>query len=313
MKNAVRGTGWWNMVVLLTAGLVLSGCSNERRLAKGKPLRNLPPNAILETADAAALQWDWISMKVDAEVSGPERKDSFKATVRMAKDSVIWMSLTPALGVEVVRVMLTQDSVHMFSKIPGNKFAFTGSYESISEWVGTPMSFGNVQDLLTGRPMGLNPEEDKFLSRVDEQQYALIGKYKRPVRRLVGADDRDLAPDDSLAMEASERRHERMRNRKEEEELLVKRHWFDGLTFDPVRDVFDDLYYLRTVTIEREDFVLEEHAEMPVGRWPQHIMLTLQAPEGNAEIDLEITRSKLNKPTDFPFEVPANLEFRDAF
>ena len=313
MKNAVRGTGWWNMVVLLTAGLVLSGCSNERRLAKGKPLRNLPPNAILETADAAALQWDWISMKVDAEVSGPERKDSFKATVRMAKDSVIWMSLTPALGVEVVRVMLTQDSVHMFSKIPGNKFAFTGSYESISEWVGTPMSFGNVQDLLTGRPMGLNPEEDKFLSRVDEQQYALIGKYKRPVRRLVGADDRDLAPDDSLAMEASERRHERMRNRKEEEELLVKRHWFDGLTFDPVRDVFDDLYYLRTVTIEREDFVLEEHTEMPVGRWPQHIMLTLQAPEGNAEIDLEITRSKLNKPTDFPFEVPANLEFRDAF
>lgn len=313
MKNAVRGTGWWSMVVLLTAGLVLSGCSNERRLAKGKPLRNLPPNAILETADAAALQWDWISMKVDAEVSGPERKDSFKATVRMAKDSVIWMSLTPALGVEVVRVMLTQDSVYMFSKIPGNKFAFTGSYESISEWVGTPMSFGNVQDLLTGRPMGLNPEEDKFLSRVDEQQYALIGKYKRPVRRLVGADDRDLAPDDSLAMEASERRHERMRNRKEEEELLVKRHWFDGLTFDPVRDVFDDLYYLRTVTIEREDFVLEEHAEMPVGRWPQHIMLTLQAPEGNAEIDLEITRSKLNKPTDFPFEVPANLEFRDAF
>jgi len=313
MKNAVRGTGWWNMVVLLTAGLVLSGCSNERRLAKGKPLRNLPPNAILETADAAALQWDWISMKVDAEVSGPERKDSFKATVRMAKDSVIWMSLTPALGVEVVRVMLTQDSVHMFSKIPGNKFAFTGSYESISEWVGTPMSFTNVQDLLTGRPMGLNPEEDKFLSRVDEQQYALIGKYKRPVRRLVGADDRDLAPDDSLAMEASERRHERMRNRKEEEDLLVKRHWFDGLTFDPVRDVFDDLYYLRTVTIEREDFVLEEHAEMPMGRWPQHIMLILQAPEGNAEIDLEITRLKLNKPTDFPFEVPANLEFRDAF
>jgi hypothetical protein len=175
------------------------------------------------------------------------------------------------------------------------------------------MSFGNVQDLLTGRPMGLNPDEDKFLSRVDEQQYALIGKYKRPVRRLVGADDRDLAPDDSLAMEASERRHERMRNRKEEEDLLVKRHWFDGLTFDPVRDVFDDLYYLRTVTIEREDFVLEEHAEMPVGRWPQHIMLTLQAPEGNAEIDLEITRSKLNKPTDFPFEVPANLVFRNAF
>ena len=313
MNPAAFRSGWIGFAATFMAVLVLAGCSNERRLAKGKPLRNLPPNTILESADAAALQWDWISMKVEAEVSGPERNDNFKATVRMAKDSVIWMSLTPALGVEVVRVMLTQDSVYMFSKIPGNKFAFSGSYESISEWIGTPMSFGNVQDLLTGRPMGLKPEEDKFLSRVDDQQYALIGKYKRPVRRLVGADDRDLAPDDSLAIEAPERRHERMRNRKEEEDLLVKRHWFDGLTFDPARDVFDDLYYLRTVTIDREDFVEEELEEQLLGRWPQHVTLTLQAPEGNAEIDLKITRSKLNKPTDFPFEVPANLEYRDAF
>lgn len=294
---------------LLLLVVVFSGCSNERRMAKGKPLRNLPPNTILDAAEASALQWDWISMKVEATVDGPERSDSFKATVRMAHDSVVWMSLTPALGVEVARLMMTRDSVHLISKIPGNRFAYVGSYAAISEWIGTPMDFRSVQDLLTGRPMGLDPQSDKFLSRVDDRQYALIGKYKRPVRRLVGADDRDLAPDDSLGIEASDRRHERMRNRKEEEDLLVKRHWFDGLTFDPMRDVFDDLYYLRTVTIERTNFVEEPDA----GRWPQEVSLILKAPEGQARIELKITRSKLNKPTDFPFDVPDNLEYRDAF
>jgi hypothetical protein len=301
----MRAQDWRRVIWAVVALVTLAGCSNERRIARGKPLRNLPPGTILESADAAALEWDWISMKVDAEVNGPELSDSFKATIRMAKDSTIWISVS--LGLEVARLMLTEDSVHLLSKIPGNRFAYRGSYDGISDWIGTEMNLRNVQDLLTGRPMGLNPEEDKFLSRVDGPEYALIGKYKRPVRRLVGADDRDLAPDDSLAVEVPERRHERVRNRAGEDDLLVKRHWFDGLTFDPMRDVFDDLYYLRSVTIERSDFVEEEDA----GRWPQHVLVTLKSPEGNASIELRITRAKLNKPSDFPFDVPANIEYKD--
>ena len=305
-----NSVGRWKSAVLWVAVMAsATSCTNEQRLARGKPLRNLPPNVILASAQAEALRWDWISMKVEAEVVGPDRKDSFKATIRMSRDSIVWISVTPALGVEMARLLMTSDSVHVVSKIPGNRFAYSGSYAAISDWIGTPMDFLSIQHLLTGRPMGLLPEEDKFISRVDGREYALIGKYKRPVRRLVGADDRDLAPDDSLGLEAPERRYERLRNRKEEEDLLVKRHWFNGLTFDPLRDVFDDLYYLRTVTIERSEFV----EEAGHGRWPKEVKLTLQAPEGEAVIDIGITRYKIDKPTDFPFSVPANMEYRDAF
>ena len=36
---------------------------------------------------------------------------TFTLNVRMARDSVIWMSISPALGVEAARVLLTPDSV----------------------------------------------------------------------------------------------------------------------------------------------------------------------------------------------------------
>ena len=102
--------------------------------------------------------------------------------------------------------------------------------------------------------MGLDPAKDKFNSKVDGDNYALIGKYKRKVRRLIGVDDNNLEPEDSLNIQLPMRRYERLRNRTEDEDLLIKRHWFDGLTFDPVRDQFDDLYYQRSLTLERSEF-----------------------------------------------------------
>ena len=154
------GTG---LLVLLVA----TGCSNARRLANGKPLKNQGPNAILMQYDATAMQWDWLSMKVDAEVESIERSGSFSATVRMARDSVIWISISPALGVEVARLKLTPDSAFLLSKVPNNRFHYAGNYDAVSEWLDTPIGFYDLQDVLVGRPMGLDPENDKFISRID--------------------------------------------------------------------------------------------------------------------------------------------------
>ena len=89
---------WAALVLVVVAA---AGCSNARRLANGKPLKNQSPNAILTQYGATAMEWDWLAMKLDAEVESEQRDGSFSATVRMARDSVIWVSISPALGVEV--------------------------------------------------------------------------------------------------------------------------------------------------------------------------------------------------------------------
>lgn len=296
---------WVALVLVVVAA---AGCSNARRLANGKPLKNQSPNAILTQYGATAMEWEWLAMKLDAEVESEQRDGSFSATVRMARDSVIWVSISPALGVEVARLKLTPDSAFLISKVPNNRFHYAGDYAAVSDWLDTPIGFRDLQDVLIGRPMGLDLANDKFISRIDGREYVLISKYKRRTKRVIGLDDKDLAPDDSLTIQLNERAYERVRERADEDDLLVKRHWFDGLSFDPVRDVFDDLYYQRFVTITRSDFNTTDG-----GRLPGQIEVLIETPQGAFIVRLDVGRTRLNKAYDFPFEVPDELERRDSF
>ena len=156
--------------------------------------------------------------------------------------------------------------------------------------------------------MAIDPELDKFNSRIDGFSYALISKYSSRIKRLVGVDKNALSPQDSLGIQATDRRYERVRNRTDDGDLLVKRHWFDGLTFDPLQDRFDDLYYQRSMTIERSEFTDREE-----GRWPQETRLTVTTPEGGLNMEWEIMRIRFGRAYDFPFEIPDNYERRTGF
>lgn len=288
--------------------LTLVGCSNSARLTRGKPLKNMSVNQIIEGYEANAPEWDWIGMKLDVTVAGEDVTESFKASVRIARDSVVWLSISPALGVEVARVLLAPDSVLFISKIPGNRFYYAGNYDALSDWADTPLRYSDVQSILTGQPMDLDPETNKFISRIDGDEYALIGKYKRRVKRVVGVPDNDLAPEDSLNIQLPLRRYERLRNRAEDEELLIQRHWFDGLTFDPVRDQFDDLYYQRSLVLERSRYEVTE-----IGRFPGSISVVISTVEESLEMKWDIMRIRFDRAYDFPFEIPEDYEQRTGF
>ena len=232
------------------------------------------------------------------------QRESFKASVRMARDSAIWMSIS-RFGVEVARIMLEPDTVLFVSKIPGNKFYYAGNYDALGEWADTPLAFEDLQSIL-GIPMGLDPAKDKFNSK-DGDNYALIGN-KRKVRRLIGVDDNNLEPEDSLNIQLPMRRYERLRNRTEDEDLLIKRHWFDGLTFDPVRDQFDDLYYQRSLTLERSEFEAFEG-----GRFPNACRVMITTIDGSATMEWEVIRKRFGRAYDFPFEIPEGYEQRTGF
>lgn len=296
------------MFTMAMVVLTLMGCSNSARLTRGKPLKNMSVNQIIEAYEANAPAWDWIGMKLDVAVAGEDVSESFKASVRIARDSVIWMSISPALGVEVARVLLAPDSVLFISKIPGNRFYYAGNYDALSDWADTPLRYSDVQSILTGQPMDLDPETNKFISRIDGDEYALIGKYKRRVKRVVGVPDNDLAPEDSLNIQLPLRRYERLRNRAEDEELLIQRHWFDGRTFDPVRDQFDDLYYQRSLVLERSRYEVTE-----IGRFPGSISVLISTVEESLEMKWDIMRIRFDRAYDFPFEIPEDYEQRTGF
>ena len=97
----------------------------------------------------------------------------------MAKDSVIWASLTPALGVEVARIKLDPDSVRLISKIPMNKFVYEGDYDELQGFLGVPFDFYTFQEFFSGASLGLGQDNEKFISKVDGHEYVLVEKFPR--------------------------------------------------------------------------------------------------------------------------------------
>ena len=104
----------WGLTALVVGSFVMTGCSNEQRIADGKHLRSMEPNNVLKRYNKEALKWDWIGFKLDTKIEVDGKSDSFTLNVRMARDSAIWISLSPALGVELARVLLLPDSGLLF-------------------------------------------------------------------------------------------------------------------------------------------------------------------------------------------------------
>jgi hypothetical protein len=85
-----------------------------------------------------------------------DRSYDFNAFIRIKKDSIIWVSVIAALGIEAFRVMITPDSVMIQDKL--NK---TIQYQTVSylkEITQLPFDFGTLQDLIIGNPVYVTGE-----------------------------------------------------------------------------------------------------------------------------------------------------------
>lgn len=95
-------------------------------------------------------------IKVDVEDSKGKQPD-ITATLRMIKDSAIWMSLSATfLNIEVYRVYITMDSVVLMNK--QEKEVQYRSLDYLQEVTRIPFDFKTLQDLLVGNPVFFNPD-----------------------------------------------------------------------------------------------------------------------------------------------------------
>ena len=96
-----------------------------------KPMVNKSVQELQDKLDSAAFNLEYINAKAAVVLINDSNEVSFNISYRSKKDSVIWISVSPLLGIEVARLMITPDSVKMLDKIH-NKYEAT-SFESINK------------------------------------------------------------------------------------------------------------------------------------------------------------------------------------
>jgi len=156
------------VALILIAGLmVIAGCRSKKELVDGREVRVLNYEKLSAKMEERVEAMDYYSSRVNGRFDDGKLKTNFTAKVRMKKDSVIWMSVSVALGIEVARVMLTPDSIMMINRLQKNYF--TGGYDYLSTTLGVPVSYEMAQAIFTGEPyypvdkkMKLSLESDSY-------------------------------------------------------------------------------------------------------------------------------------------------------
>jgi hypothetical protein len=126
-----------NSLIILVLMMVLSGC--------GKKISQLfyrDPSLLVRE-----IKFDYFSGKLKVDFDG-DKKVSGTANLRVRKDSVIWMSLSPGLGVEVARVLITQDSIFVIDKF--NKKYINMDFVSLSKKFEFDIDYHLVESVILG-------------------------------------------------------------------------------------------------------------------------------------------------------------------
>lgn len=106
---------------------------------------------IVNKLENQRIDFKTFSAKVKMDYVSSDGSDGATAYLRMQKDSIIWLSLTGALGIEGFRIIITRDSVKLMNKL--EKVIQYRRISYLQELTGVPVDFKSLQDILIGNPV----------------------------------------------------------------------------------------------------------------------------------------------------------------
>ena len=104
---------------------------------------------------ANQIEFETFSAKINTDYQGSDgKKYDVNVFIRMKKDSLIWISVNGALGIEGMRVLIDKDSVRILNKL--DKEYQVRSLHYLQEVAALPLDLRSVQELIIGNPVFLD-------------------------------------------------------------------------------------------------------------------------------------------------------------
>lgn len=235
--------------------------------------------AALATENEAA--YKYFSGKIKTNVIFDEKGTDFTVALRMMKDSIIWASISPALGLEVVRFMADRDSVKFIDRI--HRTYFTGSYDTLSSWLKTEIDLELLQSLLVGNSVEFYMDDEKLRSGIDSCRYVLGTIRKRKLRKVMAKGKELREPAQNI--------------------------WLDS-TFKITRVLFREFDTGREFDARFNDFQypeMEENSTDAKHLVPHDLNFKIKA-DKIILIQLRYSKTGAGKELSFPFSIPDNYD-----
>lgn len=104
--------------------------------------------------------FEWMTSNISIKAEGNGQSfDDLSGQIRMRNDSLIWISIDAAFGVEVLRAKVSNDSIWVINRL--EKTYLVEPLDTLSTQLGMPLSLPLLQTLLFDNNKGLPPVENQ--------------------------------------------------------------------------------------------------------------------------------------------------------
>ncbi len=260
--------------VFVSGLMIFTSCTSKKSVIR-QPLREQGHSYLLEQLSKNELKYNWLSARCSVVVvSDKKTKTEFNGQIRMKADSILWISLSPALGIEVARLMITSDSIKFVNRL--DKSFFTGDFDFISNKFQTTIDFDILQAIILGNDLH-SYENDSFRAGVDGWEYKLQTTNRLKKRKYY--------------------------KQKSNPKILVQSIWLNPDNFKISR------VHLKEFGDDNRRLQVDYSLFKPIDNqlFPSNLLIDLQDGK-KMQIQITFTKIELDSPQSFPFKIPDNYD-----
>jgi hypothetical protein len=229
---------------------------------------------VVSSMHASQASYDFFSARFSGPVSWEGTKLDLAGTIRIRKDSAIFISVAPVLGIEVARLLITPTEVKMLNRLESTYFE--GDMGLINDMLNADLDFYMLQALLTG---------NDFMH------------FSRNTFRL--------SNDPSVVMLNAVNRT-RTNSRGQQASAIDQNIWLDNQTFRITQTSIYEKQANRSIQVKYNNYSTVQGQLLPA-----ELMMVFVDPANRAELTIRYSRITINQPQQITFTIPSRYQPAD--
>lgn len=253
--------------ILLILITVLSACKSKKEIVETEVPRDIiSADSVFTLLKSNELDYTWLRATFNAETNIDGRQLLFSGQIRMRSDSILWISLSK-LGIEMMRLKITTDSVYLLNKMKNTYFSSDINY--INAFLDTDLDFYMVQSLLLGNDFKYYSTE-QFDARNNQNEYILHTVSRKKLKTYMdssGSKDNLLIQKMHLDKNTLKIRQQNFKQVKNpNKKMLVKYSGFEdvnGQLFPTIQDYEIKGVQNITLSLKYDKLILNQKQRIP--------------------------------------------------
>lgn len=249
-----------------------TSCSSKKALTK-TTLREFTAAKLIQEVEENQFEFDNFVAKMNMKIETKDRNLNVKGQLRMKKDSIIWTSISMPMGLEVLRIKVTSDSVFFLNRT--EKTYLIENIKVFNEISPMITTIGFIQAVLVGNDINLRESDDYKIEIADGQYNLLISKKLK----------------------------KSIKNNDEDWKVMLKDIWIDPQLFKITK------YHIREYNDSKRkiDLQYSDFEEIKGKYLPTEINIDIHG-DIYLKAKIEFSNITIDEPLEFNFSIPKKYE-----